>query len=68
MTSKVPEGWTAHDGRPCPVDPDSRPDMMFDNGPRFGTWISLAAKSSKRWRAAGADWSKCIAYRPEKTT
>jgi hypothetical protein len=67
----IAEGWLPHDGGPCPVDPDSRPMMVFDNRKWHGSlWRHIPGdwtKEQRKWRCGSADWSRCIAYKPETT-
>jgi hypothetical protein len=66
----IEDGWIAHDGGPCPVDPDRRPIMIFDNRPFGGDlWKHIPGsftKEQREWRAGSADWSRCVAYRQEQ--
>jgi hypothetical protein len=32
MTNPIPEGWTAHDGKGCPVDEDTIVRVIFRDG------------------------------------
>jgi hypothetical protein len=57
--------WIEHDGGECPVDPNSRPDMIFMNEATGKLWLSLAANTRPKWKAGNADWSKCLRYRPD---
>lgn len=67
MAEELPEGWIKHDGGPCPVDPVSRPLMMFAMPTPPHIWnASGAIHRNRKWRAGAAVWSNCIAYKPEE--
>lgn len=64
------QGWIEHDGgAECPVDPNTRPAMIFDNRASGGNlWTHIPGTETlarRKWRCGSADWSRCIAYRPK---
>ena len=64
---QIADGWVEHDGGPCPVPMDSRPEMLFKR-PINEVWEHKPSDKSELQRsllAWMADWSNCVAYRPE---
>lgn len=65
---QIADGWIAHDGGECPVDPVCLVRVLFR-----GTWEPIPSrglgKRARMWRwefAPLAPASDIIAYRPEK--
>lgn len=65
----LPAGWRAHNGGHCPVEPDSRPAIMFRYGAQMrpGTFrasyfFGWACGNLWEWSGSSHD---IIAYRPE---
>lgn len=55
-------GWIAHDGGPeCPVDPQSRPSLKFNDGWVFDPNLT---PERRKWRAGSALWQNVVAYHP----
>ena len=48
---ELAEGWRPHDGSPCPVDPASKPAILF----RMDTRIAAAARRADSYGATGWD-------------
>lgn len=45
----IPDGWTAHDGGPCPLPGEAKPALLFRRGHRFEA-------GSRRADSWGAMW------------
>lgn len=45
----LPEGWHRHDGGPCPVDPLSKPAVMFRMSTRTQSGVRTAASWGTMW-------------------
>lgn len=65
--ARIAAGWLAHDGGDCPVEPDSRPTVMY----RDGSISPLDVTATKRiWMHSPSgrrEYWDIIAYLPEKT-
>jgi len=55
-------GWIEHDGKDCPVPPDSIPEVMFRN--HFAPAQAFINAGASEWYHSGDRWD-IIAYRPE---
>jgi hypothetical protein len=67
--TRIPEGWTRHDGSPCPVPLDSRPAVMFGSGVINDSGFPLAQWWTKGedgdwWQHQGDPRNWVIAYSP----
>ena len=49
---EIPEGWTRHDGGPCPVDPNKKVRVMFREGRR------RHHRTAGFWSGGSEDWWK----------
>jgi hypothetical protein len=76
---EVPDGWTPHDGRGCPVDPgiklavlfradsDGRPLKILTNY-RAGYWQRYGKRDCWSWLPGPVQRRDIVAYRvPEQT-
>lgn len=66
------EGWVRHDGGPCPVDPQSKPAVLFRNATRFqpgirtaASWDDFAEGSCWQWAGRASDGFDILAYLPD---
>lgn len=63
---QIADGWIEHDGGPCPVEPDSRPTVLFrdgeiaDNGEEAASWVWEHQNFGRAF-----EHLHIIAYRPE---
>ena len=70
-TVTIPEGFTLHDGKGCPVDPESCPRVIFRIGTRTtnrrpaGHWIEMGEGSAWEWEEGSRAAMDIIAYQPE---
>ena len=66
---RVPTGWTAHNGKGCPVDPRSKPAVMFRMGSKTPRdmqpaehWINMGEGSCWEWEEGSRDPMDIVAY------
>ena len=64
----IPEGWTAHDGRGCPIDPQAMPGLLFRSGSawRVGTRSAASWGTMWTWDAKRPGLVDIVAYRFEE--
>ena len=67
----LPDGWTAHDGGPCPVPLDSKPGVRFRDGYQqpvgeilAGQWV-IPDQGTDLWQWSREGLADIIAYRKE---
>ena len=69
---QIADGWIAHDVGACPVDPDSKPAVLFRDGCFVNAGEGLASiwvtdDGENFWlHKSNAPSADIIAYRPEK--
>jgi hypothetical protein len=63
--TEIPEGWTKHDGGPCPVADDARVRVKFRDGwTKYITYIAGDLPSCWQWQNHGP--TDIIAYQEVK--
>lgn len=70
----IPEGWTEHDGKGCPVDLDATPAIVFRSGtdgrplvmqPKYpaSKWEGYGGRDCWKWMPDSPDGADIVAYR-----
>lgn len=67
----IPPGWERHNGKGCPVHPDSQPKVQFRSGTKTtgscpaSDWIEMAEGSAWEWEGQREQPFDIVAYLPE---
>ena len=70
-TVTIPAGFILHDGKGCPVDPESHPRVIFRIGTRTSgnalasEWMEQGEGSAWEWPEGSRQAMDIIAYLPE---
>lgn len=60
----LPEGWIAHDGGPCPVDPLTVVSVIMNTGKDWRESVAPKEARSWHWQVDQSKSGAILAYRP----